>query len=73
MIGTVCGHGPLGGLAEPKAFASDHSRFLYFHREDRRPYYGTFDDWLARSPLLSGLLGSGKDTWLASKMQPTCR
>ena len=38
-----------GGLAEPKAFASDHSRFLYFRREDRRPDYEP-STGIARSP-----------------------
>ena len=55
-----------GCLSQPKAFASDHSRFLYFRREDRSADYEAFDDWPGEATLLSGLPGSGKDTWLAA-------
>jgi len=51
-------------LSQPKAFASAHSRFLYFRREDRAADYEAFDDWEGEVTLLSGLPGSGKDTWL---------
>jgi predicted kinase len=55
-----------GCLDRPKAFASGHSRFLYFTREDRAAGYEAFDDWHAQVTLLSGLPGAGKDTWLAA-------
>ena len=51
-------------LSQPKAFASAHSRFLYFRREDRAADYEAFDDWEGEATLLSGLPGAGKDTWL---------
>jgi predicted kinase len=51
-------------LATPKAFASAHSRFLYFRREDRSPDYEAFNDWRGQVTLLSGLPAMGKDTWL---------
>ena len=52
-------------LSHPKRFASTHSRFLYFRKEDRQADYEAFDDWCGAAKLLSGLPGSGKDTWLA--------
>ena len=51
-------------LTRPKAFASDHSRFLYFRLAHRSADYEAFDDWQGEAILLSGLPGSGKDTWL---------
>ena len=55
-----------GCLSQPKAFASAHSRFLYFRLEHRAADYEAFDDWQGEATLLSGLPGSGKDTWLAA-------
>jgi predicted kinase len=60
-----------GCLARPKAFASDHSRFLYFRREDRNADYEAFDDWQVAVTLMSGLPGSGKDTWLSINASDT--
>jgi predicted kinase len=51
--------------AQPKRFASPHSRFLYFRKEDRAAEYEAYDDWQAHATLLSGMPASGKDTWLA--------
>lgn len=53
-------------LSVPRAFASDHSRFLYFRTPGRDPNYHAFDDWSGRVTMLSGLPASGKDTWLAA-------
>jgi predicted kinase len=51
-------------LTGPRKFPSDHSRFLYFHKDDRDPRYLAFDDTTFEVTLMSGLPGAGKDHWL---------
>jgi predicted kinase len=55
----------LGCLDRPWSFASDHSRFLYFQKEDADPNHEAFDDTRSQVILMSGLPGVGKDTWIA--------
>jgi predicted kinase len=59
----------LGCLDRPYRFASDHSRFLYFRRENRDPAYCAHDDTRGVLTVLSGLPAAGKDTWL-SRQEP---
>jgi predicted kinase len=54
----------LNCLEQPWPFASDHSRFLYFQKEDADPGYAAFDDTKLQVILMSGLPGGGKDTWI---------
>ena len=54
-------------LSQPRRFASAHSRFLYFRKENRAADYAAFDDWTGAATLLSGLPGSGKDSWLKAQ------
>jgi hypothetical protein len=48
-------------LRGPRLFPSDHSRFLYFQKEERDPDYLAFDDTRCEVVLMSGQPGSGKD------------
>ncbi len=45
-------------------FASDLSRFIYFHKEDADPTYAAFDDTRLEVILMCGLPGTGKDYWI---------
>lgn len=49
----------------PRAFPTDHSRFLFFHTEGRNPEYAAYDDTRFEVVLMSGLPGAGKDRWIA--------
>ena len=53
-----------GCFTQPYAFASDHSRFLYFRRADLPPTHELFDDSRFEAILMSGLPASGKNTWI---------
>lgn len=46
-------------------FASDLSRFIYFHKEDADPTYSAYDDTRFEVILMCGLPGTGKDYWIA--------
>jgi putative nucleotidyltransferase with HDIG domain len=48
----------------PYPFASAHSRFMYFQKEDADPTYAVYDDTRMEVILMCGLPGTGKDYWL---------
>ncbi|BBU56661.1 hypothetical protein KU6B_29260 [Mameliella alba] len=57
-----------GCLTAPFPFANDESRVAFFEREDRDPHFAAWEDPKCTVTLLSGLPGSGKDTWIAAHM-----
>ena len=54
----------LSCLAQPRAFASAHSRLLYFRQPDTALHYDAYDDTRFEVTLLCGLPAAGKDTWV---------
>jgi predicted kinase len=55
-------------LSAPRAFASDHARFLYFRSPHRHPDAPAHDDFRAQVVVMSGLPGAGKDTWVRNNL-----
>lgn len=53
---------------QPRAFPSDRTRFNYFQKENYNPDYIPYDDTRLDVTLMSGLPGSGKDTWIKSNL-----
>lgn len=54
----------LGCFKQPYAFQSDHARFTFFRQQSPNLYYVPHEDFSCTVTLMSGLPGSGKDTWL---------
>jgi predicted kinase len=52
----------------PRQFATSHSRFTYFQKEQSDPAYVAYDETQFEVVLMSGLPGSGKDTWLKTNV-----
>ena len=55
-------------LCGPRAFVSDHARFLYFRSSRRHPDAPAHEDYRAEVVLMSGLPGAGKDTWVRTNL-----
>ena len=49
----------------PAAFASPAARYLYFEEKWHQPDQAPFEDFRCRVVMLSGMPGSGKDTWIS--------
>ncbi|RIK84420.1 MAG: phosphohydrolase [Planctomycetota bacterium] len=53
-----------GCFDRPFAFAGDHARFVFFREQSPNLHYVPYENHSCRVTMLSGLPGSGKDTWL---------
>ncbi len=54
-----------GCFEKPYAFANDHARFLFYREALSSLHYTPREEYRCTVTLMSGLPGSGKDTWLA--------
>ena len=50
---------------QPYAFANDHARFTFFRQSEPNLHYVPHQEFACQVTVMSGLPGSGKDTWLA--------
>jgi len=54
-----------GCFARPYPFANDHARFLFYRQPKPDRYYIPYEEYRCTVTLMSGLPGSGKDSWLS--------
>jgi predicted kinase len=52
-------------FTQPYPFSNDHARFLYFRKPDSNLFFVPHEEYRCTVTMMSGLPGSGKDTWLA--------
>ena len=50
---------------QPYAFANDHARFTFFRQSEPNLHYVPHEEFACQVTVMSGLPGSGKDTWLS--------
>ncbi len=55
-----------GCFDRPYPFANDQARFLFYRQVEPNLHYVPFEDFRCTVTMMSGLPGSGKDTWLAT-------
>ncbi len=55
-----------GCFDRPFSFANDQARFLFYYQAQPNLHYIPFEDYRCTVTMMSGLPGSGKDTWLAT-------
>lgn len=60
----------LGCYDHPYPFANEHARFLFFRQREPNLHYIPHEDFSCSVTVLSGLPGSGKDTWLSRNRSP---
>lgn len=56
---------------KPRAFASDHSRVVYFRSPGRHPDIEVYDDTRAEITMMCGIPGAGKDTYIREHLTGT--
>jgi predicted kinase len=56
-----------GCFEQPYAFANDHARFLFYRDALSSLHYVPHEDYRCTVTMMSGLPGSGKDTWLTRR------
>jgi predicted kinase len=61
----------LGCYKAPYPFATDHARWTYFRQAEPNVHYVPHDDLSCTVTMMSGLPGSGKDTYLATHLPDT--
>lgn len=66
LFGELCAEHRV--LDAPHAFASEHSRFLYYRTPGRDPDYAAHDDTRCEVIVMSGLPGSGKSHYVAQQL-----
>lgn len=54
-----------GCFDQPYPFATDHARFMFFRQREPNLHYVPHEDFSCNVTVMSGLPGSGKDTWLS--------
>ncbi len=52
-------------IREPYPFVNDHARFLFYRQAGPNLHYVPHEDFACTVTMMSGLPGSGKDTWLS--------
>jgi predicted kinase len=55
-----------GCFDRPYPFVNDQARFLFYRQKEPNLHYVPFEDYRCTVTMMSGLPGSGKDTWLAA-------
>ena len=55
-----------GCFDQPYPFANDHARFLFYRQDKPNLHYVPYESHRCTVTMLSGLPGSGKDSWLAA-------
>lgn len=56
----------LGCFEQPFPFASDHARFTFCRQAQPNLHYAPHESFRGKVTMLSGLPGSGKDTWITT-------